>query len=125
MAAAPVQDTGEPEVHILWLNAGLSCDGDSVALTGATQPSIEEIMLGGMPGLPKVVMHWPLLASENGPDGSADSFISWFHRAARGELDPFVLIVEGSIPNETINGEGYWTGFGNDPDLGTGMDAQP
>jgi len=32
-------------VHILGINAGLSCDGDSVALTAATQPSIEEIAL--------------------------------------------------------------------------------
>ena len=32
-------------VHILWINAGLGCDGDSVALTAATQPSIEEISL--------------------------------------------------------------------------------
>jgi hydrogenase small subunit len=36
----------EDVIHILWINAGLSCDGDSVALTGATQPSIEEIALG-------------------------------------------------------------------------------
>jgi hypothetical protein len=25
-------------IHVLWLNAGLSCDGDSVSLTAATQP---------------------------------------------------------------------------------------
>ena len=25
----------EPLVHVLWINAGLSCDGDSVALTAA------------------------------------------------------------------------------------------
>ena len=36
----------EAVVHVLWINAGLSCDGDSVALTAATQPSIEEIALG-------------------------------------------------------------------------------
>ncbi len=35
----------EPPIHILWINAGLSCDGDSVSLTAATQPSIEEIAL--------------------------------------------------------------------------------
>ncbi|MGH4027221.1 MAG: hydrogenase expression protein HypE, partial [Pseudonocardiaceae bacterium] len=45
-------------IHILWINAGLSCDGDSVALTSATQPSIEEIALGTFPGLPKVAVHW-------------------------------------------------------------------
>lgn len=39
-------------VHVLWINDGLSCDGDSVALTGATQQSIEEIALGALPGLP-------------------------------------------------------------------------
>ena len=31
------QDT-PPDLHLLWINAGLSCDGDSVALTAATQP---------------------------------------------------------------------------------------
>jgi hydrogenase small subunit len=40
------QETDEGVIHILWMNGGLSCDGDSVALTAATQPSIEEIVLG-------------------------------------------------------------------------------
>ena len=40
-------------IHVLWINAGLSCDGDSVALTAATQPSVEEIALGALPGLRK------------------------------------------------------------------------
>ena len=43
----------EALIHVLWINAGLSCDGDSVALTAATQPSIEEIALGALPGLPE------------------------------------------------------------------------
>ncbi len=30
------------EVHILWITAGLGCDGDSVSVTAATQPSIED-----------------------------------------------------------------------------------
>ena len=42
-----------PLVHILWLNSGLGCDGDSVALTAAMQPSIEDIVLGALPGLPR------------------------------------------------------------------------
>ena len=29
-----------------------------------------------------------------------------------------MLVIEGSIPNENINGEGYWTSFGNDPATG-------
>src|SRR3954467_15279899 len=56
----------EALIHVLWINAGLSCDGDSVALTAATQPSIEEIALGALPGLPKVAVHWPLIDFECG-----------------------------------------------------------
>jgi hydrogenase small subunit len=66
----------ETVVHVLWINAGLSCDGDSVALTAATQPSIEEIALGALPGLPKIAVHWPLIDFECGPVGGADDFIS-------------------------------------------------
>ena len=56
------------EVDVLWLSAGLSCDGDSVAITGATQPSIEDVVMGAIPGLPKVHLHHPLLAYETGAD---------------------------------------------------------
>jgi hydrogenase small subunit len=108
----------ETLIHVLWINAGLSCDGDSVALTAATQPSIEEIALGALPGLPKIAVHWPLIDFECGPTGGADDFLEWFFKADRGELEPFVLVVEGSIPNEAIKNEGYWCGFGNDPATG-------
>lgn len=107
-----------PTIHILWINAGLSCDGDSVALTAAMQPSIEEIVQGVLPGLPKIAVHWPLIDFECGPVGGADTFIEWFFKGERGEIDPFVLVVEGSIPNEGIKPEGYWCGFGDDPETG-------
>ncbi len=96
-------------VHVLWINAGLSCDGDSVSLTAATLPSIEDIAMGALPGLPKVQFHWPLVDYEVG-----DDFMHWFFDAAEGRLEPFVLVVEGSVANEKIKREGYWTGFGND-----------
>src|SRR5690349_18162906 len=95
-------------VHLLWLNAGLSCDGDSVSLTAATLPSVEDIVMGAIPGLPKVVPHWPLVDYQVG-----DDFMQWFWKADAGELDPFVLVVEGSIPNEDIKNDGYWAAFGN------------
>ncbi|MEU8269533.1 hydrogenase expression protein HypE, partial [Sphaerisporangium sp. NPDC049002] len=116
---APEQE--EPVVHILWINAGLSCDGDSVALTAAMQPSIEDIVLGTLPGLPKVEVHWPLIDFNSGPMQGADAMIEWYFMAARGGLDPFVLVVEGSVPNESIKQEGYWSGFGNNPETGQPM----
>ncbi|MDH2429027.1 hydrogenase expression protein HypE [Sphaerisporangium sp. TRM90804] len=120
-ASAEVRDRDDLLVHILWINAGLSCDGDSVALTAATQPSIEDIILGVFPGLPKVEVHWPLLDFHSGPMQGADAMIEWYYLAARGGLDPFVLVVEGSVPNESIKREGYWSGFGNNPDTGQPM----
>src|SRR6201996_8345028 len=99
------QAAEDPVLHILWMNGGLSCDGDS----------------GALPGLPKVAVHWPLIDFECGPEQGADNFIEWWHKADRGELDPFVLVVEGSIPNEAIKSEGYWCGFGNNPATGQPM----
>ena len=90
--AGKAEDT---TVHILWINAGLSCDGDSVALTAAMQPSIEEIVLGALPGLPKVAVHWPLIDFEKAgrrwptnsssgsgrPTAASSSPSSWSSRA--------------------------------------------
>src|SRR5215467_10290907 len=95
------------ELHILWITAGLSCDGDTVFVTNAEQPSIEEILMGAIPGLPKVHLHNPVLATEVG-----DEFMQHFYLKERGQLDPFVLVVKGSIPNERIKSEGYWAAYG-------------
>ncbi|HVS66728.1 MAG TPA: hydrogenase expression protein HypE [Thermoanaerobaculia bacterium] len=99
------------ELHILWISEGMSCDGDTVSITAATQPSIEDVLLGLIPGLPKVHLHNKVLAKETGED-----FLEPFYRAREGELGPYVLVIEGSIPNENINGEGFWTSFGYDPE---------
>jgi hydrogenase small subunit len=102
------------ELDILWITAGLGCDGDTIAFTGATQTSLEEILLGGIPGIPKVNFHNPFLAYENG-----DRFLEPFRLARAGKLDrPFILVVEGSIPDETNKREGYWAALGTDPKTG-------
>ena len=86
------------EVHIIWITAGLGADGDSVSITAATQPSIRYVLLGAIPGLPKVHLHNPVLAYEVG-----DDFLKPFYQAEEGKLGPFVLVVEKSIPNEKIH----------------------
>ena len=101
------------EVHILWITAGLGCDGDSVSVTAAEQPSLEDVLLNAVPGLPKVHLHNPVLAYEVG-----DEFMNFFYEAEAGRLEPFVLVVEGSIPNEKIKKEGYWAAMGTDPETG-------
>lgn len=52
-SGTPSGAQGVEEVHILCTSEGMSCDGDSVSVTAAMQPSIEEVVLGVIPGLPK------------------------------------------------------------------------
>src|SRR5215471_2589157 len=114
-AAGPslMQASAVAELDILWITAGLSCDGDTVSITAATQPSIEDVLLGAFPGLPKIRLHNAVLAYRNG-----DDFLGPFRQAAEGRLEPFVLVVEGSIPNEKNKSEGFWAGFGLDDTTG-------
>lgn len=101
------------EVHVIWLTAGLSCDGDTIAITAATQPSVEDLIAGAIPGVPRLRLHNPVLAYEVG-----DDFLSCLYAAAEGRLTPFVLVVEGSIPNENNKQEGFWAAFGTDKETG-------
>lgn len=96
-------------VHAFWL-AGMSCDGCSVAAVGAQNPSVEQLISQAIPGLPKIVLHHPVLAVDAG-----DVFMEPYYKAARGELDaPFVVLYEGSVADEQIAGDlgGYWSAMG-------------
>jgi len=100
---------GYEEVHAFWL-AGMSCDGCSIAAVGATQPSVESLLLGSIPGVPRVVLHHPVLSVDAG-----EKFIHNFELAANGELGaPFVVIFEGSVADESLARAhgGYWSGLG-------------
>jgi hydrogenase small subunit len=103
------------EVHILWTPDGMSCDGDTISTTNAEQPSLEDVLLGVIPGLPKVHLHNRVLAKAQG----GEEYLDVWRAAAEGRLDaPFIFVVEGSIPNEKIKREGYWAGMGVDWETG-------
>jgi Ni,Fe-hydrogenase I small subunit len=36
------------EISILWLTAGLSCDGDTITMTAATRPRLEDLLAGAI-----------------------------------------------------------------------------
>ena len=101
------------EIPVLWLTAGLGCDGETIAMTAATQPSIEDLARAPFPGPRGSGCTTPSSRREVG-----DEFLRYFHQARSGELGPFILVVEGSIPDETNKAEGYWASFGTDPDTG-------
>ena len=97
------------EVHVFWL-AGMSCDGCSIAVTGATSPSVEELLAGTIPGLPKVVLHHPVLSVAAGAE-----FVRPLRDAADGTLGaPYVVVLEGSVPDDQAlpEDEGYYSGDG-------------
>lgn len=98
-------------VHAYWL-AGMSCDGCTVAVTGATAPSVEDLLIGRLPGVPRVVLHHPVTSVESG-----EAFMRNYEIAAEGKLNaPYVVIWEGSIPNEKLAAEtgGYWCAMGSE-----------
>ncbi len=105
---APRQhETEQISAPVLWMTTGLSCKGDSVAMTSATNASLEDIVQGVIPGMPRLVVHNQVIAVEVG-----DEYMQAWCDAEQGKLHPFVLVVEGSVGNEQISGEGHWTGFG-------------
>ncbi|MFQ5856657.1 MAG: hydrogenase expression protein HypE [Anaerolineae bacterium] len=102
-------------VHVLWL-AGMSCDGCTVAVSGATSPGLEGLLTGTIPAIPQLILHHPVLAVEAG-----EEFVRNFEMAAEGELDdPYVVVFEGSVPDEDIAAQsgGYWSAFGVEMDNG-------
>jgi hydrogenase small subunit len=101
---APIQ-----EIDVLWVTGGLSCDGDTIAMTAATQPSLEDIVRGALPWIPKVNFHNSFLSFANG-----DEFLEPCYAVAEGQSRPFILVLEGPVPDESNKQEGYWASFGTD-----------
>ncbi|RCW44648.1 NADH ubiquinone oxidoreductase subunit [Halopolyspora algeriensis] len=109
MGIAPTA-SGYGEIHILWVSPGASCDGDAESLSHVSPPSVEDVISEANSGLPKIRLHSTMPVHE--ADGDSTNA---FHRAARGELGPFLLVVEGPIPGGRIGDEGSRTSMGTDP----------
>ncbi len=101
------------KVYLFWL-VGASCDGCTIAVTGATHPRLEDLMLGKVPGLPRVELIHTVVSVESGAEWTEN-----LRMAAAGELDaPYLICWEGSIMDETFSGDGHWMGLGEDRETG-------
>jgi len=90
-----------------------------VAVTGATSPSVEQLLAGTIPGLPRVVLHHPVLSIDAG-----HSFVEPFRKAVEGTLGaPYVVVLEGSIPDDQPLEHGYFSGLGVGEDWPEGMES--
>ena len=96
-------------IHVYWL-AGMSCDGCTISVAGATNPGIEGLLAGIVPAMPKVILHHPVLSVEAGAD-----FVQSFVDAWEGKLGaPYVVVYEGSVADERIAARtgGYFCAMG-------------
>ncbi|HZH83124.1 MAG TPA: hypothetical protein VFD87_08270 [Phototrophicaceae bacterium] len=81
------------EIDLLWITAGLGCDGDTIPLTAATPPTLEEILLGPLTGIPKINFHSPFLSYENGAD-----LLRRFHFAAENRPSVGGICIGCTLP---------------------------
>jgi hypothetical protein len=98
-------------IHVFWM-AGMSCDGCTITVAGATNPGIEGLLTGTVPAMPKMLLHHPVLSVEAGAE-----FMQSFKDAHAGTLgDPYVVVFEGSVPDERIAARtgGYWSAMGSE-----------
>jgi hydrogenase small subunit len=99
------------KVVVFWLG-GMSCDGCTISALGATEPSVEELLTGALPGIPTVILHHYAASIESG-----DHFTRSLELAAKGELGAaYVIVFEGSVPDENLTVQGEpWAGEGSEP----------
>ena len=100
-------------VYLVWLS-GAGCNGCTMAMLGSSEPGIEDLILGNVPDVPRVVLVHQDLAMESG-----DAFLANLEQAAEGRLSPFVLVLEGAIADESLAGQGSFSR------LGTSAEGRP
>jgi len=106
------------KVNIVWLQ-GQACSGDTISLLNAVDPSLIEVLEGEVRGLPKVDLKvHPTVMEEWGVarlgwSGSREwDANTILESVAAGEMDPFILVVEGSVEDNSRAGAGYFCSIG-------------
>ncbi len=103
--------SGIENIHVIWL-PGQACTGCTVSLLNASHPSVLDLLTGFIPQAAGVTLDYH--ATIMLPWG--EEALNAVEAAEEGELEPFVLVLEGAIPDETIakKSGGYWCVIGED-----------
>ena len=91
---------------VVWIGCG-GCDGCTMSVLGAVSPTLEELLAGELTSVPRIDLIHPVLSLESG-----SGYVARLEQAASGGLDPFLLVVEGSLLDERLAGEGCFSGLG-------------
>ncbi|MFP5298919.1 MAG: hydrogenase expression protein HypE, partial [Actinomycetota bacterium] len=94
--------------HVVWVSCG-GCDGCTMSALGATSPRLEELLSGQLTHFPSVSLIHPALNLESG-----ERYLDQLRAALRSELDPFILVVEGSLFDQALAGSGTFSGLGDE-----------
>ena len=78
-----------------------------MAVLGAASPRLEELLSGRLTHIPTIRLIHPVLSLDAGATYRAS-----LDDAARGEPDPFLLVVEGSLFDQKLAGEGTFSRLG-------------
>jgi hydrogenase small subunit len=99
------------KIHVIWLT-GQACTGCTVSLLNASHPNLLDLLTGFIPQATGVTLDYH--ATVMLPWG--DEALTAVDAAEKGELAPFVLVLEGAIPDESRAKEtgGYWCVIGED-----------
>ncbi len=96
---------GRDSLTIVWLHGG-SCDGCTMSVLGATSPRLEELLGGALSRSHLELIH-PHLALDAG-----EAYVGRLDQARRGELGEFILVVEGTMFDQTRAGSGRFSRIG-------------
>lgn len=117
---------------LIWLSSA-GCDGCTQALIGAAEPSLEDLLLGNIPDAPRLALIHPQFGphffsqfkNPSRPTGSllpvyenywkpGESYETLLWRAASGELQPFILVLDGALYEEPTPASGSFAQIGVD-----------
>lgn len=82
-------------INLIWLQ-GQGCTGDTVSLLSAREPSLVDVLTGILPEVKDIKLAYhPTVMTPWG-----ETALSVLDDAKEGKLDPFVLVLEGAVPDE-------------------------
>lgn len=99
------------KIHVIWL-PGLACTGCTISLLNASHPSVLDLLTGFIPQAAGVTLDYHSTIMLQWGDEALEAV----NAAEKGDLEPFVLVLEGAIPDESIaeKSGGYWCVIGED-----------
>lgn len=119
---------------LLWLS-GAGCDGCTQALIGAAEPNLEDLLLGNLPDAPRLALIHPQFGPHffTQPKNSSrstgslqpvnenfwlpgESYETLLWRAAAGDLQPYLLVLDGALYEEPVAASGSFAQIGADRD---------